>query len=156
MTHGQIHKHSAGSSVQRCNHLAQKAWFACRSGKCAGRSIRHIQTPSLSLCERSPGHWPTDSDTRRQDYLYREALHKTSPSITAICSDQWADHKRSCLTGLRNLSLQRSEAWTNRGKSLARLSSNTALTDAHHGKSAKPINVLCLTRRGAQTLLMIL
>jgi hypothetical protein len=156
MTHGQIHEYPAGSSVQRCNHPAQKAWFACRSGKGIGRSIRHIQTPSLSLRERSPGHGPTDSDTRRQDFLYREALHKTNPSITAICSDQRTDHKRSCLTGLRNLSLQRSEAWTSRGTSIARLSSNTALTDSHHGKSAKPINVLCLTRRGAQPVLMIL
>jgi hypothetical protein len=52
--------------------------------------------------------------------------------------------------------LQGSEAWTSRGKSIARLSSNTALTDAHHGKSAKPINVLCLTRCGAQPVIMIL
>lgn len=156
MTHGQIHQYPASSSAQCCNHPSQNTWFACRSGKGTGRSIRHIQTPSLSLRERSSGHRSTDFDTRRQDYLHREAFQKTNPSITAICQDQRTYDKRSRLTGLGNLSLQGSEAWTSRGKSIARLSSNTALTDAHHGKSAKPINVLCLTRCGAQPVIMIL
>jgi len=156
MTYGQIHEYTTSSFAQRRNHPAQKAWVACPSGKGIGRSIQDIRTPSLSLRERSPNHRATDSDTRLQDSLYREALQKSNPNTTSVCPGQGAVHKRSRYTGLGNLSLQGSEAWTNRGKSITRLSLSTALTDAQLGKSAKPINISCLTGLGSRPLLMTL
>jgi hypothetical protein len=156
MTHGQINEYAEGTTAQRRNHPAQKARFACPSGKGIGRSIRHIQTPSLSLRERSPGHWSTDSGTRLKDWLYSEAFQKPNPGTTAICPGQGADHKRNRRTSLRNLSLQGSEAWTSRGKSIARLSLSTALTDAQLGKSVKPINISCLTKHGVRPFVVTL
>jgi hypothetical protein len=156
MTHGQIYKYAAGSFAQRRHNPTQKAWVTSPSGKRTGRSIRHIQTPGISLRKRSPNHRATDSDTRLQDRLYREALQKSNPITTSICPGQRANHKRSRYTGLRNLSLQRSEAWTSRGKSISRLNLSIVLTDTQLGKSVKPINISCLTGHGLRLKLMTL
>lgn len=156
MTYGQIYKYAAGSFAQCRNNLTRKAWVTSPSGKRTGRSIRHIQTPGISLRERSPGHRATDSNTRLKDRLYREALQKSNPITTSICPGQRANHKRSRFTGLRNLSQQRSEAWTSRGKSISRLNLSIVLTDTQLGKSARPINTSCLTGLGLRPFLMTL
>lgn len=154
MTHGQIHKYAAGSFAQRRNNPTQKAWVTCTGGKGARISIRHIQTPGLSVRERGPGYRATNSDTRLQDSIYRKALQKFNPGTASICPGQGADHKRSRYTGLRNLSQQGSEAWTSRGKSISRLILSIALTDTQPGKSAKPTNISCLTGLGLRAMLM--
>jgi len=111
MTHGQILKQRASATDQCSPFPDSKVRHSCRSGYRDDGSIRNFQAPSIPLYSRSPKGRNQRSYSRAQNCLYSQDISEASSSNPRLCKSVRKKFKRSRYPGLRNISLQRPEAW---------------------------------------------
>ena len=152
MTHDQVFQHRTSQEDQYGNILSQGIQFSCQGGSGPVGPIRHIEATGISLCEGGRDCRQTGSSAGSEGRLHGQTLPKSYAIVTAICSIQGTNIKRSGYTGLGGVPLQRSEAWISRKQGFEKLSWNTALTDCQHEKSGKHTRFSSLTKPGARAL----
>lgn len=148
MTYDKIHQRRTCKEGQHGNRPAQGIQHAFRGSRGAVSSIWHFEATGLSIREGCRVCWQTDLSAGPEDCLHGKTLPKSYTGITAICPIQGTNAKRSGDTGLGGFSLQRSQAWSSRGKRIEQLSWNTVLTDCQHEKSGKHTRFSSLTKLG--------
>lgn len=152
MTHDKVYQYRTCKENQYGSRPSQGIRFACRGCSRPVIPIRNIEATGVSLCEGGRVCRQENTSARSKDCLHGQTLPKSYAGAAAICPIQGTNAKRSGHTGLGGFSLQRSEAWLNRGKGFEKLSLNTVLTDCQHEKSGKHTRFSSLTKFGARAL----
>jgi len=152
MTYDQVFQHRTCQENQYGTILSQGIRFSCQGSSGPVSPIRHIEAPSVSLCEGGRVCRQTDFSAGSEGCLHGQTLPKSYAIITAICPIQRTNIKRSSHPGLGGFSLQRSEAWKSLGRGFEKSSWSTALTDCQHEKSGKHTRFSSLIKPGARAL----
>ena len=156
MTYGQVIKYRMGKESQYGNRLVEEIRLCFRGGKRAVNPMWNIQAAGIPLCQGGRSRRPTGSGARPEDCLHGEVIGKSLTGITAIRSIQGSNVKRSGHRGIKGLSLQRVEAWSDRGKRKDPLSWNIVMTGCHQVRSAKRTSFWCLKKVGLPVLYIVL
>ena len=156
MTYGEVIKYRTGKESQYGNRLAEEIRLCFQSGKRSVNPMWNIQAAGIPLCQGGRSRRPTGSSARPEDCLYGEVIRKSLRGITTIRSIQGSNVKRRGHRGIKGLSLQKVEAWSDQGKRKDPLSWNIVMTGCHHIRSAKCTSFWCLKKVGLSALYIVL
>ena len=152
MTHGQIFQQRTCPANKCSSFIYQEARYHSPSCKCNGRSIRHLQTSSISLYSRGPKDWNPYSDTRVQNCVHRQADSQSDPKAATVFDTIRKLSEPDCYTGPGNFSAQRPSTWQKAGEYQNRSSLNIVLIDCLLRKSFKFISFWSRIKLGKQVL----